>query len=125
MYNAHLANSCPVKILYGGLYYAGCKIEQSCMEGHNIPRIICPFVQHKNHPNIFAIQYSFELEHIQLPLYTLTRPSKMEIYHRRHQEHKRLQMATWNDLNKWIEKNNQTKLIGSIILGGSSSLCFL
>ena len=31
-----------------------------------------------------------------------TRPSKMEVYHRGLWEHKWLQMATWNDLNKWI-----------------------
>ena len=36
-----------------------------------------------------------------------TRPSKMEVYHRGLQEHKRLQMATWNDLNKGIEKNKK------------------
>ena len=29
----------------------------------------------------------------------------MEVYHREHQEHKWLQMATWNDLNKGIEEN--------------------
>jgi hypothetical protein len=32
----------------------------------------------------------------------ITRPSKMEVYHRGLWEHKWLQMATWNDLNKWI-----------------------
>ena len=31
-----------------------------------------------------------------------TRPSKMEVYHRGLWEHKWLQMATWNDLNKWL-----------------------
>ena len=34
-----------------------------------------------------------------------TRPSKMEVYHRGLWEHKWLQMATWNDLNKGIEEN--------------------
>ena len=36
-----------------------------------------------------------------------TRPSKMEVYHRGLWEHKWLQMATWNDLNKQIEENNK------------------
>ena len=31
---------------------------------------------------------------------TSTRPSKMEVYHRGFWEHKWLQTATWNDLNK-------------------------
>ena len=31
----------------------------------------------------------------------------MEVYHRGHQEHKWLQMATWNDLNKGIRQKNK------------------